>query len=160
MIIFVRHFLCGLCQDYLSALMAAMSPKSLAAAERTTSLIVIGCGQPEAIRDYAANTKCTFPIYADPDRRIYDALGMKASLDMGSRRPKYQSNNTVANAIKSIIQGLSSGANAFKGGNFAQMGGEFLFDDNRVTWCYRMRNTRDHTEITELSEVLGIGEDA
>lgn len=26
----------------------------------------------------------------------------------------------------------------------------------RVTWCHRMRNTRDHAEIPELREVLGL----
>lgn len=59
-----------------------------------------------------------------------------------------------------------------------QVGGEFLFEsenregetpspaeenkelgdevEERVTWCHRMRNTRDHAEIPELREVLGL----
>jgi hypothetical protein len=33
-------------------------------------------------------------------------------------------------------------------------------EDKIVTWCHRMRNTRDHAEIPELMEVLGLDQDA
>jgi hypothetical protein len=69
------------------------------------------------------------------------------------------------------------------GGNQTQNGGEFLFEpagsllsspvsspnehseavvglgveeSKRVTWCHRMRSTRDHAEIPEIREVLGL----
>ncbi len=29
-------------------------------------------------------------------------------------------------------------------------------EEKRVTWCHRMKNTRDHAEIPELMEVLGL----
>lgn len=29
-------------------------------------------------------------------------------------------------------------------------------EEKRITWCHRMRNTRDHAEIPELREVLGL----
>jgi hypothetical protein len=29
-------------------------------------------------------------------------------------------------------------------------------EDKNVTWCHRMRNTRDHAEVPELMEVLGL----
>jgi hypothetical protein len=33
-------------------------------------------------------------------------------------------------------------------------------EEKRITWCHRMRNTRDHVEIPELMDVLGLdGED-
>lgn len=31
-----------------------------------------------------------------------------------------------------------------------------LVEDKKVTWCHRMRTTRDHAEIPELMEVLGL----
>lgn len=43
-----------------------------------------------------------------------------------------------------------------KGGDFYQVGGEFLFENERVTWCHRMKNTRDHAEIPEMRKVLGL----
>lgn len=32
-------------------------------------------------------------------------------------------------------------------------------EDKVVTWCHRMRNTRDHAEVPELMEVLGLDGD-
>jgi len=29
-------------------------------------------------------------------------------------------------------------------------------EEKRITWCHRMKNTRDHAEIPELREVLGL----
>ena len=86
----------------------------------------------------------------------------------------------------SLIQSLKNikGGKLFKGGDYYQVGGEFLFEpqnsnastpiwpsesddeskedstdeepEKRITWCHRMRNTRDHAEIPELMEVLGL----
>ena len=36
------------------------------------------------------------------------------------------------------------------------MGGEFIFEDGRVTFCHRMKNTRDHAEIPVLRRELGL----
>lgn len=32
-------------------------------------------------------------------------------------------------------------------------------EEKRVTWCHRMKTTRDHVEIPELLEILGLSED-
>ena len=54
------------------------------------------------------------------------------------------------------------------GGDFWQVGGEFVFEttpapspeqgkgETKVTWCHRMRNTRDHAELSEIKSVLSI----
>lgn len=31
-----------------------------------------------------------------------------------------------------------------------------LVEDKKVTWCHRMRSTRDHAEVPELMEILGL----
>lgn len=139
---------------------------------------------------YQAETLCPFPIYADPTRSLYNALGMVRTLTLGAR-PDYQRRGTFKGVLQSVRQGFS----ALKGGNgpgaagdMHQVGGEFLFEpveistpiyspgdevkqlgvdmggglevgageEKRVTWCHRMRNTRDHAEIPELREVLGL----
>lgn len=48
-----------------------------------------------------------------------------------------------------------------KGGDYLQAGiaqgaGE---DEKVVTWCHRMKNTRDHAEIGVLMKVLGVDEE-
>jgi len=133
---------------------------------------------------YQAETNCAFPIYADPTRGLYDALGMLKTLNMGAR-PDYQRRGTILGMMQSIGQGFKvlKGGKAFQAGDMHQNGGEFLFEpkdlstpicspadeinrqlgessgvaeEKRVTWCHRMKNTRDHAEIPELREVLGL----
>jgi hypothetical protein len=136
---------------------------------------------------YASATACPFPIYADPTKKLYDALGMMRTLNLGAR-PDYQRRSVAVGILQSVRQGLSmlKGGKAFQGGDMQQVGGEFLFEptematpiqspledddakqlggggylrgveEKRVTWCHRMRSTRDHVEIPELREVLGL----
>lgn len=95
--------------------------------------------------------------------------------------------------VKSFVQSVRElkGGKIWKGGDYQQVGGEFLFEpldmntpiqspdgeeqrrvgdekingylghgigeeEKRITWCHRMRNTRDHAETPELREVLGL----
>lgn len=157
MIIFVRHFFCGNCQEYLRELSASITPESLLALPEPTFITVIGCGRPDLIDMYTSTTSCPFPIYADPTRKLYDYLGMTRTLDLG-KKPNYIQSNLFVTSVQSIIQGLKTGGNALKGGDIKQVGGEFLFEDGKCVWAHRMRNTRDHAEITELREVLGLEE--
>jgi hypothetical protein len=72
--------------------------------------------------------------------------------------------------LKSIAQSLRRiwAGDMLKGGDLKQVGGEFLFEaaapgkrrddsDVQVTWCHRMRNTRDHAEVPIIRQVMGVG---
>ncbi|KAI0455007.1 AhpC/TSA antioxidant enzyme-domain-containing protein [Xylaria acuta] len=187
LVIFVRHFFCGNCQEYLRTLSASITPEGLLALPVSTFVAVVGCGSHELIDHYVGETGCRFPVYADPTRRLYADLGMVRTLSMGPR-PAYLQNKTVAHTVVSgIVQGLRQmkAGLATKSGDQKQVGGEFLFepvsraletpiqtplvdgDDEEegeeeegeekcVTWCHRMRTTRDHAEIPELMEILGL----
>jgi len=157
LIIFVRHFFCGNCQEYLRELSASVSPESLLALPEPTFITVIGCGRPELIEMYTETTKCPFPIYAEPTRKLYDLLSMTRTLELG-KKPEYIQSNLFVTSVQSIVQSLKTGSKALKGGDFKQVGGEFLFEDGKCVWAHRMRNTRDHAEIGELRELLGLGE--
>jgi len=41
-----------------------------------------------------------------------------------------------------------------KGGNIFQIGGEFLFEEGEVLWCHRMKNYRNHAEVSVIRKVL------
>lgn len=155
LVIFIRHFFCGNCQEYLRAIASSITPDDLLALPTPTFITVIGCGRPELIPMYTEATSCPFPIYADPTRKLYDILGMTRTLNLGSR-PDYMQSNVLINSVQSIFQSLGTGKHALKGGDFKQVGGEFLFEDGECTWSHRMRNTRDHTEVHELRELLGL----
>jgi hypothetical protein len=140
-------------------LSSSVTPESLLELEIPTRIVVIGCGQPDLIPFYTKETECPFPIYADPTKKIYDLLGMTRTLSLGNKAPEYMQTSVVVNAVKSIFQELRAGRNLLKGGDFYQVGGEFIFENGKVTWCHRMRNTRDHAEIPELQAALEIDGD-
>ncbi|CAD0086417.1 unnamed protein product [Aureobasidium vineae] len=141
-IIFVRHFYCG--AYYTMAV--------------PTNIIVVGCGSPSMIPFYKQATGCPFPIFAEPSRKLYKALGMTLTLNLaGPKRPKYMKDvpfhkwqleqwTTMAKPPK--------GNSRFKGGNLLQIGGEFLFQDGQVVWCHRMKNMRGHAEVDVVKRVL------
>ncbi|KAI1429163.1 AhpC/TSA antioxidant enzyme-domain-containing protein [Xylaria sp. FL1777] len=195
LVIFVRHFFCGNCQEYLRTLSTSITPEALLALPVSTFIVVVGCGAHELIDTYVKETGCAFPVYADPTRRLYQELGMARTFSMGPR-PAYLQDKTVAHTVVSgIVQGLRQVKTGLvtKMGDQRQVGGEFLFEpasglletpisspapiagdnDNTnadagaganappveekcVTWCHRMRTTRDHAEIPELMEILGL----
>ena len=144
------------CQDYLRFLSQSITTSALASLSPPTSIIVIGCGTASLIRDYITFTDTPFPVYADPSRKLYDILRMTQTLSLGSKAPEYMQSGILKGAIKSIWQELRAGRKMFDGGDWAQVGGEFLFEEGTVGWCHRMRNTRDHAELGELRRLLGL----
>ena len=104
---------------------------------------------------YAKETACSFPVYADPSRKLYDLLGMTKTLALGPKQPQYMRRSLLQAMVASFFQELSSGTKMLRGGDFRQVGGEFIFDEGKAIWCHRMRNTRDHAEIPKLQQVLG-----
>ncbi|KAL8919287.1 MAG: hypothetical protein Q9208_006852 [Pyrenodesmia sp. 3 TL-2023] len=144
------------CQEYLRSLSTSITPDALQALPTPTKVIVIGCGQPALIPMYTKETQCPFPIYADPSKKLYAQLGMIRTLSLGSRSPEYMQYSLPSAVIRAIYQGLKAGRDAFRGGDYWQVGGEFLFEDGQVSWCHRMKNTRDHAEIPETRRQLGL----
>ncbi|CAO2652076.1 Nn.00g003590.m01.CDS01 [Neocucurbitaria sp. VM-36] len=155
LIIFIRHFFCGNCQEYLRTLSSSIKPDDLLALPTPTFITVIGCGRPELIPMYTETTSCPFPIYADPTRKLYDYLGMTRTFDLGTK-PDYMHTNVLINSVQSIFQGLGTGKHALKGGDFKQVGGEFIFENGECTWAHRMKTTRGHAEVSELRGLLGL----
>ena len=103
-------------------------------------------------------------MYADPTRRLYDELGMVSTLALGPP-PKYMAHTSIwASSMRSIVdvfKHMPRGL-ALKSGDKRQVGGEFLFEnpgngaDVSVSWCHRMKNTRDHTETDDMQKLLGL----
>ncbi|GKT60548.1 peroxiredoxin family protein [Colletotrichum tofieldiae] len=202
LVIFIRHFFCGNCQEFLRTLSESVTPDALLGLPMSTFIAVVGCGNPGLIDMYLQETGCPFPVYTDPTRRLFDNLGMTRTLALGTR-PAYMRKSMLKSVADSVFQGLKQvkAGLATKSGDHWQVGGEFLFEpvelvtevstpyaerqieeamnskknsfdnqegidgegdnnfepeEKRVTWCHRMRSTRDHAEIPELMEVLGL----
>ncbi|KAG4431496.1 hypothetical protein IFR05_013026 [Cadophora sp. M221] len=195
LVIFIRHFYCGNCQEYIRSLTSSITPSSLLSLPTPTFIAIVGCGSPSLISMYQSATSCPFPIYADPTKKLYSELGMLRTLNLGAR-PEYQRKELLSIMVTGFVQSMKmmKSGQTLKGGDMYQVGGEFMFEpvddaspistpesedmekmlsgengrgqsgmlecgpveEKRVTWCHRMRNTRDHAEIPELREVLGL----
>nr|XP_044998881.1 peroxiredoxin-like 2C isoform X2 [Jaculus jaculus] len=73
-VVFVRHFLCYICKEYVEDL--AKIPKSFLQ-EANVTLIVIGQSSYHHIEPFCKLTGYSHEIYVDPGREIYKRLGMK-----------------------------------------------------------------------------------
>ena len=89
-------------------------------------------------------------------------------------QPDYIKGSLPAYVVKGVMQGLKriGAGDMLKAGDSKQVGGEFLFTaettggggegessgntDVKVTWCHRMKNTRNHSLVPEIKRVLGV----
>jgi hypothetical protein len=156
LIIFIRHFFCGNCQEYLRTLASSIKPDDLLSLPTPTFITVIGCGRPELIPMYTETTGCPFPIYADPSRKLYDHLGMTRTFNLGAK-PEYMQTNVLINSVQSIFQGLSTGKKALKGGDFKQVGGEFLFENGECKLSLFLQYESVRRMLTRKSENRYLG---
>ncbi|KAF2774219.1 hypothetical protein EJ03DRAFT_370328 [Teratosphaeria nubilosa] len=144
LLIFIRHFYFGYCEDYVRALSHHLPPSRLAKTTPPTTLKIIGCGHPTVVADYKRRTNCPFEIYCDPPRTLYKKLGMMCNLELGPK-PGYAEGGALGRTWASMCTLFESRIKGLKGGG--------AYDENGSE---RMRNTRDHAEVKELEEVLGL----
>ncbi|KAJ9414557.1 hypothetical protein FOXG_16858 [Fusarium oxysporum f. sp. lycopersici 4287] len=160
LVVFVRHFFCCSCVSYTSFLAKNATPEKLK--EINTEIVIIGHGDPRTVDMYRIDTGCEFPIYTDPSEELYKTLGMIQTWKEGPPS-KYIPVSSFWNAwlsMKNAFWKLLEGYPVWNWGTTNQQGGEYLFvgegEDKKVTWCHRMRNSRDHTDTDDILEVLGL----
>ena len=73
-VLFIRHFGCGLCQDMVSFVASKLPPAALAA--HGVRLVIVGNGSAGLIGPYRDLLECPFEVYTDPSKGVYAALGM------------------------------------------------------------------------------------
>lgn len=165
--LFVRHFFCGNCQEYLRELVAHPSMSAANLEQQNMRIVIIGCGAPSLITSYRTicNIPASWQVFADPPTETYKTLGMHRTLSMGTRRPQYIRRSLTGNALRSIWQGVRRipEGDVLEAGSWDINGGEFLFEQMdeengwEVSWCHRMTNSRDHTEVEDLLTAVGLG---
>ncbi|KLT43815.1 hypothetical protein CC85DRAFT_233065, partial [Cutaneotrichosporon oleaginosum] len=73
MLVFLRHFWCGPCQDYTLESISTLDTKLLAA--HNIKVYVIGSGHWKLLKPYRTLFQCPFPFFTDGPRRLYNLLG-------------------------------------------------------------------------------------
>jgi len=158
-VVFIRHFYCGLCQDYVTDL-ATIKPEALTSA--SASLLIIGCGDYTPIKMYKEMTGFGLPIYANPSKELYVVLGMtKRTLEgapKGEQKKAYIKHGFTGYLFGGLWNGpMKHPEHIMAAGDPSQLGGEFIFEPGpNVEFASRMKHTADHTDVKDLMEKAGV----
>ncbi|KAH7926376.1 hypothetical protein BV22DRAFT_1009244 [Leucogyrophana mollusca] len=158
-VIFIRHFWCPLCQDYMFSVSDNADPRVLKQAG--VNLVVIGNGSYNMIKSYRQIFRTPFAIYTDPSLRVYTALGMTLHPPEHSTEPRrrgYVRHGPMGGIKMVVLNALRVGMPVWeKGGDVAQLGGEFVLGPGlTATFAHRMRTTRSHAPIVSVLAAAGI----
>ncbi|BCS25142.1 peroxiredoxin-like family protein [Aspergillus puulaauensis] len=156
-IIFIRHFFCLYDQEYVRTVSSHLTKSVLETIPNTPGpiqLIIIGCGGPSLIVPYIGETSSSFPVYSDPDGKLYEKLHMRRTLDNIMQQPSYSQAGFWRSVGVAMKQMLWRGMGAFRGGRMDQNGGEFIFRGGKCEYAHRMENVGDHLTAEELLKIL------
>ncbi|SPO24778.1 related to Glucose 1-dehydrogenase / peroxisomal 2,4-dienoyl-CoA reductase [Ustilago trichophora] len=134
LLVFTRHFHCGMCKEFNKALSES---RILTDASRV-SVIIVGPGQAAGLEHYQQQVdNPPFQFYADPDLRLYHALGVtRRNLDLGDASKdkigSHHKEGVTQTFLSSVAEIVKSGSLALKGGDFKQLGGEFVWNKEDI----------------------------
>ncbi|KAI0091040.1 AhpC/TSA antioxidant enzyme-domain-containing protein, partial [Irpex rosettiformis] len=158
-VIFIRHFWCPMCQDYMYSIARTVNPEALSRAG--VNLIIIGNGSPAMIKSYRHIFRTPFELYVDPTHRVYNSLGM--TLRTTHPGPDHERGDYVRHGLFGGIamvvrNALRVGMPVWeKSGDAAQLGGEFILGPGfTCSYAHRMRHTRSHAPIVEVLDAAGV----
>uniref|UniRef100_A0A3Q3BMM8 Peroxiredoxin like 2C n=1 Tax=Haplochromis burtoni TaxID=8153 RepID=A0A3Q3BMM8_HAPBU len=135
-IIFVRNFLCYSCKEYVDDL---------------------GKIPREVLESFCLLTEYPYEIYVDPERRIYQKLGMKREetfTDSAQPSPHVKS-GVFMGQIKTIWRAMTSPAFDFQGDLHQQGGAIIAGPGSKVHFSHLDMNRLDHMPINWLLQLAG-----
>ncbi|WRT66141.1 uncharacterized protein IL334_003094 [Kwoniella shivajii] len=156
-VIFIRHWYCPLCAQYMNSILTQVSLDALE--EANVDLIIIGNGSDKMLNGYRNKSfRCPFKMYTDPTLALYRALGLtRQTGDGGDDDDK--GDYLVQSAMESTLQTIKRATKMplKNPGHFTQLGGEFIFDGTlNVTYTHRMTTTRSHAPIRDICAEAGV----
>ena len=108
-------------------------------------VVAVSMSRPEALGRYLAERPLPVRFFADPDRKLYAALGLTRTTWARLLRPR-----VVWRYIKMIVQGARV-RRVPEGEDALQLGGDFLVgSDGRVLWEYRSKDPTDRPPVEQL----------
>ncbi|XP_013858113.1 thioredoxin-like protein AAED1 [Austrofundulus limnaeus] len=154
-IIFVRNFLCYSCKEYVDDL--SKVPKE-ALKDAGIRLVVIGQSAFCHIEPFCLLTGYPYEMYVDPERCIYQKLGMKREETFtDSARPSpHVKSGLLMGQMKSIWRAMTGPAFDFQG-DLSQQGGAIIAGPgSQVHFCHFDMNHLDHMPIPWLLQLAGV----
>ncbi|KAL4630082.1 thioredoxin-like protein AAED1 [Arapaima gigas] len=154
-IVFVRHFLCYVCKEYVEDL-AKIPLDSLE--DAGVRLVVIGQSSPHHIQPFCCLTGYQHEMYVDPERQLYRKLGMRrgeAPVQSASPSPHVKS-NVLTGSMRSIWRAMTSPAFDFQGDPHQQGGALIAGPGSALHFAHFDVNRLDHTPINWLLQLADV----
>lgn len=139
----VRHFGCQFCRAQLADLQHALPDIEAAGVQP----IVIGNGTPLMAEAFVEESGLDVPLYTNPGREVYEALGAKRPGVLALLHPRLW-----WNGLRVALRGFWPRRTQ---GDAAQLGGVFLVrQDGTMPFAYRSDLAGDHPSNDELRRVV------
>ncbi|KAF2844826.1 hypothetical protein T440DRAFT_461508 [Plenodomus tracheiphilus IPT5] len=158
-VIFIRHFWCLNCQAYVRCMSQWIPPENL---QPGTQILIIGCGSYQPINDYIQKSSSLYPIYTDPTHQLHSIFKFKSNLSEGANGDEQRDYmRDAGSAMARLWGGIKGALGGLQHVNYvgpkSLNGGEVIISaDGKCEYIYRMQNTVDHTNISELADLLGV----
>ncbi|KAJ0019712.1 hypothetical protein NQD34_007281 [Periophthalmus magnuspinnatus] len=154
-IIFVRNFLCYSCKEYVEDL--SKIPSEILQ-EGDINLIVIGQSSPQHIEPFCSLTGYPYEIYVDPERCIYQKLGLKreANFTSSGHSSPHVKSGIFTGQMKSIWRAMTSPAFDFQGDLHQQGGAMIVGPGSNIHFFHCDSNHLDHMPINWLLQLAGV----
>ncbi|KAG7539354.1 Peroxiredoxin-like 2A/B/C [Arabidopsis suecica] len=149
-VVLLRHFGCVCCWELATALKEA-KPRFDAAGVK---LIAVGVGTPDKARILA--TRLPFPmecLYADPERKAYDVLGLYYGLGRTFFNPASTKVFSRFNEIREATKNYTIEATPEDRSSVLQQGGTFVFRGKKLLYGRKDEGTGDHPSLDDVINV-------
>lgn len=110
-------------------------------------LVVLGTGTPQQVQWFVEDLELATPVLTDPDREVFEALGMRRDL-WGAIDPR-----VFLRSFQVLGKGIRQKGTK---GDATQLGGVLVVaPGGQVPYAYRSRFAGDHPAVSEVLEALG-----
>jgi peroxiredoxin len=139
LLVLVRHYGCQFCR-----LQVAQLRRILPDLERIgVDVAVIGNGTPLMAQAFVEETGLEVPLYTNPGREVYGALGARRPSSLALLDPRLW-----LNGLRALLRGYLPRRTR---GDASQLGGVFLvLPDGSMPYAYRSARGGDHPLNTEI----------
>ncbi|KAJ9104932.1 hypothetical protein QFC19_003727 [Naganishia cerealis] len=150
-VVFIRHWYCPLCAEYVECIVRTVDPEALEKAN--VKLVIIGNGSRRMLPAYSKKVmRSPFEMFTDPKLRVYRGLGMtRQTHDGGEEEDK--GDYITMGPMRGTLEVAKRATKMPLGrpGTIPQLGGEFIFSSAlQCSYAHRMTNTRAHAPIRDV----------
>lgn len=146
----LRHFGCPCCWELASTLKESIARFESAGVK----LIAIGVGTPDKARILAE--RLPFPLeylYADPDRKAYDVLGLYYGFGRTFFNPASAKVFSRFESLQKAVKNYTIEATPDDRSSVLQQGGMFVFKGKQLLYARKDEGTGDHAPLEDIFNI-------